>query len=173
MAKPVATHPLPAWTTFLAWYFALRPLFIVLLHSQLVLPTRWYPAALLALHRWYVGWSGDPLLTVPPPWFQGVVVAMLAGQLPFELAALSGLYHGTHKWELGLPLYIAHTATTMVPVLADLLGAQHPSMHLLKTLLPKLADLAALALLAAYARQRGLLWPVLPASPVRPAPKTA
>lgn len=149
MSSPSAT-----WRTFCTWYFAIRPALILLLHSQLVLPTSWYPSILLRFHRWYVTWSGDPLLTVPPCWFQGIVVSMLLLQMPFELYALNQVANGKKRWQAWIPVYATHVVSCLIPVFADLMGGIHPGMNTARTMLPKVADIAGvLALLGLAYKQ--------------------
>lgn len=148
--------PSTTWRTFCLWYFSIRPTLILLLHSQLVLPTIWYPSILLRFHRWYVSWSGDPLLTIPPRWFQGIVIAMMVGQVPFEGWALKQVSEGKRKWQMWVPVYATHVLTCMVPVFADLLGGTHVKMNTIRTLLPKVADLVGILALLWLSYKQGI-----------------
>lgn len=145
-----------AWRTFCLWYFAIRPALTLLLHSQLVLPTSWYPSILLRFHRWYVGWSGDPLLSVPPRWFQGIVVTMLTVQMPFELYALKQVVEGKKRWQAWIPVYAVHVLTGWIPVFAEVVGGTHVGMNMVRTLLPKVADLIGVLVLLGLAYERGI-----------------
>lgn len=162
---------LAAWLTFCTWFFSIRPVLTLLLHTQLVLPTSWYPSLLIKAHRWWIQWSGDQLMSVPPRWWQGTVMAMVLVQMPYEVWACHQIYTGSRTWIYWLPAYCIHTATCMIPVLADILIGQYEGMNRFRTLLPKTADFLGVLLLAAFAQSQGAHWAsrrqTTPASPAK------
>jgi EXPERA (EXPanded EBP superfamily) len=106
-------------------FFATHIVYTVLVDGQIV----WaevYPTLLLDFKAWYVANFNDPLLAPPSPlWFQSIVVLECTFQLSFFVVACYYLCNSTRlsypTWfRYACITYGAHTATTMVPILACL-----------------------------------------------------
>jgi hypothetical protein len=131
--KPVRSHQAP--------HPALRAL-TRLLH--LVLPPRFVPTFAKKLLAWHVAKTGDPLMAAPfAPWFRALIVAELALQLPFFFAAVYAFATRRNWIRLPALAYGVHTATSLLPILAELAASPKvPSeaarMQLLALYLPYL-----------------------------------
>ena len=87
--------------------------------AQAALDARLFPAPLKKLLAWYVRVCGDQLMGAPPAWFRAIVWAELVLQLPFFFVAAAAL-HRRQDAQIRpfMLLYGAHTATTLLPILA-------------------------------------------------------
>lgn len=92
-----------------------------------VIPSRYVPAFASRLLQWHVESTGDPLMNHvaagrPPfaPWFKALIVGELSLQLPFFFVA-SYAFAAKRNW-IRIPAlcYGVHTATTLMPILAEL-----------------------------------------------------
>jgi hypothetical protein len=114
-------------------FFASHIPISLLLDGQVVFPAQWFPEVIQNVREFYVATFRDPLMTGPPfdPWFQSLVVCELLLQVPYFFLAVHMLTktETTTKNQIRLPswfrslsiVYGAHTATTLVPILATIL----------------------------------------------------
>ena len=89
--------------------------------AHAVIPARFVPAFASKLLAWHVANTGDPLMAAPfAPWFRALICAELALQLPFFFAA-SYAFATRGNW-IRIPalVYGVHTATSLIPILAEL-----------------------------------------------------
>ena len=70
---------------------------------------------------WHITTNSDTLMRDTPPWFVGIVWAELLLQVPFFIAALVAVV-SSERMRLPTIIYGAHTATTLVPILAHFWG---------------------------------------------------
>jgi hypothetical protein len=92
-----------------------------------VLPQRFVPAFASRALAWHVGNTGDPLMNHiapgrPPfaPWFRALIAGELALQLPFFFVAVYAFAARRNWIRIPALCYGVHTATTMLPILAEL-----------------------------------------------------
>ena len=92
-----------------------------------MLPSRFVPAFASRLLAWHVAQTGDPLMNHaapgrPPfaPWFKALIYAELALQLPFFFAATYAFAARRNWIRIPALCYGVHTATTLLPILAEL-----------------------------------------------------
>ena len=92
-----------------------------------MLPPRLVPAFASRLLAWHVANTGDPLMNHvapgrPPfaPWFKALIYAELALQLPFFFVASYALAARRNWIRIPALAYGVHTATTLLPILAEL-----------------------------------------------------
>lgn len=108
-------------------FFASHIFATVMIDGQAVLPSTFFPLALQDLLTWYARTMKDPLMSNPQEilWFQSLVCCELLFQLPFFFWACSmlsntELKHYPESFKCACIAYGAHTATTMVPILATI-----------------------------------------------------
>ena len=108
----------------------------LLVDGQALLPAALYTWGPRDALSWYLGWSRDPLMGAPPLWFRAVIAGELTLQVPFFFAALAAFFAARAggagsdiRW-LRVPAiaYGAHTATTMIPILATCALADAPGL---------------------------------------------
>lgn len=109
---------------FLAWYIIHIP--ITLLIDLQAIFGKHYPLQLQSVVTWYTDNFRDLLMLHTPAWFQSFIVAELLFQLPFFFVATYGLMYKKNWLRLPSVIYGTHVATTVWPILADLLmSTQH------------------------------------------------
>eukprot|EP00250_Pteridium_aquilinum_P005308 c15423_g1_i1 orf=156-644(-) len=108
---------------FFSAFFLLHIFITVFVDAQVLLPAGLYPLPLRNLLTWYISFSGDYLVRDTPPFFKGLVFAEIFFQLPLVIVNAFGFYHGTRWAKTTGLVYGVHTATTMIPILADLLSS--------------------------------------------------
>ncbi|MCO5586463.1 hypothetical protein L7F22_040403 [Adiantum nelumboides] len=134
---------------FFSAFFALHVLITLFVDAQVLIPARFYPSVLRNLLSWYISFSGDYLVRDTPPFFKGLVYAEIFLQLPLVIANAYAFYHGmlfpSSSWSESLIIqvlfenvgcflctrwakttgliYGVHTATTMIPILTDVLSS--------------------------------------------------
>ncbi|KAI8094889.1 transmembrane protein 6/97 [Gilbertella persicaria] len=107
-------------------YFSSHILATCCIDSQAFLPSEWYPQVLKDLLSFYVHTYKDPFMGNPDYWFKSFVVCELVFQLPFFVYACIGLLKNTQHLRFPLAIYGAHVATTVLPLLAEvLLNPEH------------------------------------------------
>ncbi|THU86226.1 hypothetical protein K435DRAFT_684042 [Dendrothele bispora CBS 962.96] len=95
----------------------------LLIDFQALYPPSYVPSLLLNLQRWYVGFSGDPLIGGMAQgkgndelvWFSTFVWLELLFQFPVFLLGMKGLWKGSKSIYPLLLAYSASTATTTLP----------------------------------------------------------
>jgi hypothetical protein len=120
-------------TVFLG-FFASHIFASVLIDSQAILPPAFVPSALRRLLSWYAQILNDPLMTKPQEilWFRSLICCELLFQVPFFFVACyflknSSLTSYPETFRYACIAYGAHTATTMVPILATVATNQEAS----------------------------------------------
>jgi EXPERA (EXPanded EBP superfamily) len=120
-------------------FFASHIFATVIIDGQAVLPSSIFPLALQDLLTWYARTMKDPLMSNSQEilWFQSLVCCELLFQLPFFFWAcymLSSSSSSTAKlkyypesFKSACIAYGAHTATTMVPILATIVANEEAS----------------------------------------------
>ena len=86
-----------------------------------VLPRAWYPAWATAAFDWYGATYGDPLILGQPAWFKALVWVEVLLQLPFFFVGAAWFAAGDPRVVRPAAAYGVSTATTLVPILAELL----------------------------------------------------
>ncbi|XP_018429188.1 PREDICTED: transmembrane protein 97 [Nanorana parkeri] len=114
---------------FFFYFFSHIPI-TLLVDLQAVLPSSWYPEQLLDLMDWYVVAFKDHLMMNPPPWFMSFVYCEAIVQLPFFPVASYAFLKGGCRW-IRIPaiVYSSHVATTVLPILAQLLFGDFPKTN--------------------------------------------
>lgn len=85
----------------------------------------WHPAFARNALKAYCETLADPLMcsSTPASWFVAIIAVEVALQLPFFFVVLQ-FWSLRPRWlRLGLMVYSAHVATTLVPIYGELLGA--------------------------------------------------
>jgi EXPERA (EXPanded EBP superfamily) len=106
-------------------FFASHIVFTLIVDGQIIFPQHWYPSILQDLLAFHISYFNDPLMKDPPLWFRSMIFMEYLIQLPFFFVACNYL---TDVNKLAYPswfrsaciTYGAHTATTLVPILAAL-----------------------------------------------------
>jgi EXPERA (EXPanded EBP superfamily) len=110
-------------------FFASHIVFTLIVDVQAIAPPSLIPAPLRSLLAFYATTFRDPLMKAwpqSPVWFRSVVMCEMAFQLPFFFVACRQIARGPPPKGNGYPgwfknaciAYGAHTATTLVPILA-------------------------------------------------------
>ncbi|RKP25343.1 transmembrane protein 6/97, partial [Syncephalis pseudoplumigaleata] len=121
--------PWPVVDRLLLGYFLTHLPATLLIDVQAVLPPAWIPSLLRELRAWYAYTMEDPLMRPDRPadelvWFHAMVVCELCFQLPIMLVAVQAFWpcyvKKLRRFRVPLLAFGVHTATTLVPVLAEL-----------------------------------------------------
>lgn len=111
-------------TAFLVFFASHIPI-TLMIDCQALLPEALYPQTLRNLLDLYANFVQDPLMTRPTfagPWFQSFVIGELLFQLPFFITAVRMMRCEKQTWpdwfRTACLIYGAHTATTLIPILA-------------------------------------------------------
>ena len=122
---------MPLFETVALIFFGSHIPITLFVDGQALLPSylySWGPSSML---QWYASWSKDILMTPGkhPLWFQSIIFFELVLQVPFFFWALHVLFSppSTKEPKLFRPVaiaYGAHTATTLIPILATFLHYQ-------------------------------------------------
>eukprot|EP00210_Caulerpa_lentillifera_P007314 g6991.t1 len=93
----------------------------VIVDSQVLFPTKWYPKWATDIVEDYITDSGDPLMSNPELWFASLVACELVFQVPFFVCGV-WCYLTKQCW-IRIPaiLYSVHTCTTMIPIVSTLI----------------------------------------------------
>lgn len=83
----------------------------------------YYPSQLRAINNWYISTYGDHLMDQRPYWFQSFILAELCFQLPFFFVAFYALYSKKNWIRIPGIVYGVHVATTVWPIIPELLLA--------------------------------------------------
>ncbi|OBZ90619.1 Transmembrane protein 97 [Choanephora cucurbitarum] len=102
-------------------YFSSHIFATLAIDSQAFLPAEWYPQALRDVLSFYVHTYKDPFMGNPAYWFKSFVACELIFQLPFFFYACVSLLKNSQHLQLPLAIYSAHVATTVLPLLAEIL----------------------------------------------------
>ena len=66
----------------------------------------------------------DPLMEHQPVWFKSFILFELLFQLPFFFVGYHAFYHGRNWVRIPGIAYGVHTATTLIPILAEILASE-------------------------------------------------
>ncbi|GFR39583.1 hypothetical protein Agub_g43, partial [Astrephomene gubernaculifera] len=102
-------------------YFALHIPTTILVDSQSVIPAEYFPPWAKELLQWHIDTNGDHLVSKNPVWFKSLVACELALQLPLFFVITYGFLRRRNWIRMPCILYGTHVATTMAPILADIL----------------------------------------------------
>jgi len=117
-------------------FFSLVTIATILIDSQSILPACLFPDALRHLADWYATEYGDYLVKNKPPFFVGCVVVEILVQCPLAIANVYGIIKGKRWFQTTCLIYGVCTATTMIPILADILASDSASSELLGMYIP-------------------------------------
>lgn len=117
-------------TAFLLFFSSHIPI-TFLIDGQALLPSYLYPSLARSALKFYTDTFQDPLMTSPHPvWFRSMVACEMLFQVPFFFAACHALYSydatknsvdGKGWFRSACIAYGAHTSTTLIPILAQIL----------------------------------------------------
>jgi hypothetical protein len=102
-------------------FFATHIPATILMDSQALLPPSVVPSFARALLRFHCEQNADPLMADPPVWFKSFILFELLFQLPFFFIGFKAFYERKNWIRIPGVVYGAHTATTLVPILAEIL----------------------------------------------------
>ena len=120
-------------------YFASHIPITLFIDAQAAIDHRNFPEVAQALLDWHIRVNGDNLMGAPPSWFRSVVWAELCLQLPFFFVAVKALYDRDEAaFRIPFVIYGAHVATTMIPILGEILGSTAAPTRLALIYLPYL-----------------------------------
>ncbi|KAJ9533010.1 hypothetical protein QJQ45_018099 [Haematococcus lacustris] len=109
-------------------YFLVHIPTTLLIDSQSLAPSSWYPNAARELLQWHIKTNNDHLVSPVaenPPWFVALVVCEVVLQLPAFLVLAYGLAYYKPWVRIPCIIYGTHVATTLVPILADFIFGNH------------------------------------------------
>ena len=96
----------------------------LMMDSQALLPPAVVPGFMRQLLDFHVRTNHDPLMADPPAWFKSFILFELLFQLPFFFIGFKAFYKRRNWIRIPGVVYGAHTATTLIPILAEIL---HPA----------------------------------------------
>ena len=96
----------------------------LMMDSQALLPPAIVPGFMKSLLDFHVRTNSDPLMADPPAWFKSFILFELLFQLPFFFIGFKAFYERRNWIRIPGVVYGAHTATTLIPILAEIL---HPA----------------------------------------------
>ncbi|KAB5541448.1 hypothetical protein DKX38_014422 [Salix brachista] len=107
-----------------------------LIDAQTCLPLAFFPDFLINLKRWYGHHYGDYLIIEKPHFFVGLVWLELLFQWPLSLLNLYAILASKSWFNTTCLIYGASVLTSMVAILAELLGSGKASDDLLMMYYP-------------------------------------
>ncbi|PNW88901.1 hypothetical protein CHLRE_01g050000v5 [Chlamydomonas reinhardtii] len=113
---------------FLA-YFIIHIPTTLLVDSQSVFPAEYFPSWAKEALQWHIKTNGDHLVSTNPLWFVSLVWCETALQLPFFFVAAYAFIKRANWIRVPCIIYGAHVATTMVPILTDILFSPAAGSH--------------------------------------------
>jgi hypothetical protein len=108
---PIGSRPVDL---VLAVFMLINIPIVLLVESQAVFPSVFFPQSLLDAVQWYVHLSGDYLVRDRPPFFRGLVLAELVFQLPLLVVNSYAFIAGKGWGRITGILFGAQLFTTMV-----------------------------------------------------------
>jgi hypothetical protein len=85
----------------------------------------YYPAALQDLLSWYLVTFRDPLMRDQPVWFKSFIWCEMLVQMPFFFVASYALLKKANWIRIPAIFYGVHVATTLVPILAEIVFSSY------------------------------------------------
>ncbi|XP_024391245.1 uncharacterized protein [Physcomitrium patens] len=116
---------------FLAMFLLSNVPVVVLFESQMLLPASLVFKPLRDMTQAYVEFAGDYLVQTAPAFLKGLVVAECLFQLPLSIVNAYAFMAGKDWGRITGIIYASHVATTMFPILADILAHNIPTKNLL------------------------------------------
>jgi len=117
-------------TAFLIFFSSHIPI-TFFIDGQALLPSYLYPSFARSALKFYTDTFHDPLMTSPHPvWFRSMVACEMLFQVPFFFVACRALYNkksldGAGWFRSACIAYGAHTSTTLVPILAQIVADEN------------------------------------------------
>uniref|UniRef100_A0A5B7B3B0 Putative Transmembrane protein 6/97 n=1 Tax=Davidia involucrata TaxID=16924 RepID=A0A5B7B3B0_DAVIN len=130
--------------------FIVIALAVPLIEAQMVLPVNYFPDFLVDLKVWYTREVGHYLVIEKPDFFVGLALFELVFQWPLSVFNLYGIAAGKSWFSTTCLVYGVSFSTSLVAILAELVGSRKASDKLLMMYYPFIG-FAVLAIL------RGLL----------------
>ena len=93
----------------------------VLMDSQAIFPPSVVPGFAKSLLKFHVDTNHDPLMAQQPVWFKAFILFELVFQLPFFFVGFYAFYKQCNWIRIPGIAYGTHTATTLIPILAEIL----------------------------------------------------
>ncbi|XP_059661062.1 uncharacterized protein LOC132307352 [Cornus florida] len=131
-------------------FFMVFPVLALVIDSQICFPDKYFPDNLVDLKLWYTREYGDYLVDEKPNFFVGIVWLELLFLCPLSIFNLFGIMGGKSWFNTTCLVYGVSAFTSMVAILAELIGSRKASEELLMMYYPFMG-FAVLAIL------RGLL----------------
>ncbi|KAL5730865.1 hypothetical protein ACHQM5_003651 [Ranunculus cassubicifolius] len=112
-------------------YFLIITIAAPLLDSQTCLPSHFYPDILIQAKSWYTQEYGDYLVDEKPHFFVGLIALELLLQWPLSIANLYGIVAKKSWYNVTCLIQGVSTFTSMVAILAEMVGSKKASDKLL------------------------------------------
>ena len=96
----------------------------VLMDSQAIFPPNVVPGFAKSLLKFHVDTNHDPLMARQPVWFKSFILFELLFQLPFFFVGFYAFYKQRNWIRIPGIAYGTHTATTLIPILGEILYAK-------------------------------------------------
>lgn len=93
----------------------------VLMDSQALVPKSVVPKFAQRLLEFHISTNHDPLMDDQPVWFKSFILCELMFQLPFFIIGFRAFYMKRNWIRIPGLVYGVHTATTLIPILAEIL----------------------------------------------------
>ncbi|BBN12330.1 sigma intracellular receptor 2 [Marchantia polymorpha subsp. ruderalis] len=110
-------------------FFLIHLPIMLLIDLQVLVPRHFFPTFAQELLNWHIENSGDFLMANPPLYFKSFVYAEYAIQLPLHVANAYAFLRGKRWGRMTGIIYGVHVATTMIPILADILASDSPKRN--------------------------------------------
>ncbi|KAK9790563.1 hypothetical protein WJX73_006992 [Symbiochloris irregularis] len=114
---------------FMVAFFLMHIPVTAIVDSQIVLPRDWYPAWARDLLNWYLSTFNDPLIKQGQPWFVSLCYTEVYLQFPFFFVGAYAFAFAREWVRPGAVVYGFCTATTLVPILAEILTSNDHSFN--------------------------------------------
>eukprot|EP00798_Chlamydomonas_sp_ICE-L_P018166 gene18166-24598_t len=107
-------------------YFATHIPITLLIDSQSIIPSDFYPSWAQDALEWHIKVNGDHLVSSNFPWFQALAACELLFQFPFFFVAAYAFACEKRWIRIPALIYGVHVATTMIPILGDFMMSFSP-----------------------------------------------
>ncbi|KAG1667354.1 hypothetical protein FOA52_001414 [Chlamydomonas sp. UWO 241] len=97
----------------------------MLVDAQSVIPRDLFPKFARDMLDWHIATNNDWLVQTNPPWFVALVYGEVLLQLPFFFVACYAFAQKKAWIRMPALIYGVHTATTMVPILGEIIGKKN------------------------------------------------